>query len=83
MLDLVLKANSAPTDYVLTVWNAGTASAQTALVSVASLIPTTKISDPAANNSLVVTQGQIFVSNGYLYVATANNYLKRIALTTF
>jgi len=83
VLDVPVKANTALTDYVLTVWNAGSNTAQTALVGVASITQAKKITDPVANNLITVTQGQMFYSDSFLYVATANNLLKRIALSSF
>ena len=83
VLDLVVKANTAPTDLVLTVWNAGSNTAQTSLVSVASLTQMQKIADPANSSVTIVTQNQILISNSYLYIATANNHLKRVAILDF
>ena len=40
-------------------------------------------SDPANSESLSITMGQIFVSNGYLYVATDTDYVKRVLLSDF
>jgi hypothetical protein len=36
-----------------------------------------------ANSTITVTQGTVFYDANYLYVATANNNLKRIELTVF
>lgn len=36
-----------------------------------------------ANSSITVTKGSIFFDDSYIYVATANNTLKRIELTSF
>jgi hypothetical protein len=83
VLDLVVKANTALSDEVVVIWNAGSNTAQTALVSVASLTQANVISDPANSNVLAVTQGQMYRSNSFFYVATANNHLKRVALADF
>ena len=83
LLDIPPKANTALTDQVVVVWNAGSNTAQTALVSVDTLTKATFITDPSANNVNIVSQGQMFVSNGFLYVANANNHLKRIPLVDF
>jgi len=83
ILDVPPKSNTALTDKVLVVWNAGANTAQTALVSVDALTKATLIADPSANNVNIVSEGQMFVSNGFLYVANANNHLKRIALVDF
>jgi hypothetical protein len=40
-------------------------------------------STPANTNSLSISQGSMFYDANYLYVATANNTVKRVALTTF
>lgn len=39
--------------------------------------------DTPANSTITVTAGSIWSDGTYLYVATANNNLKRIALTAF
>ncbi len=83
VLDLVLKANTALTDQVVMVWNAGSNTAQTVLVSVASVTIVPLITDPANSNALVCAQGQEFRSNSFFYVATANNHVKRVALADF
>jgi len=83
VLDLVLKANTALTDQVVVVWNAGSNTAQTALVSVLNLTQVPLITDPANSNALTCTQGQEFRSNSFFYVATANNHVKRAALVDF
>jgi hypothetical protein len=36
-----------------------------------------------ANSTITVTQGTVFYDADYLYVATANNTLKRVSLSTF
>ena len=36
-----------------------------------------------ANSSFTSKAGQLFADSDYLYIATANNTLKRIALTSF
>lgn len=36
-----------------------------------------------ANSTITVTQGTMFYDNTYLYVAVANNVLKRVTLETF
>jgi hypothetical protein len=36
-----------------------------------------------ANNSVTVTEGTIFYDENYLYVAIANNTIRRVALSTF
>ena len=45
----------------------------------------TKSSDPSTSNAATetVTAGTIFYSNTYLYIATDDNTIKRVALTTF
>ena len=51
----------------------------------ASLIVSTKSSDPATSNATTegITAGTIFYSNTYLYVTTDSNTIKRVALSTF
>ena len=83
VLDLVVKANTAITDQVVTVWNAGSNTAQTVLVPVSAITQVPLITDPANSSALVCTQGQEFRSNTFLYVATANNHIKRVALSDF
>jgi hypothetical protein len=36
-----------------------------------------------ANSTITVAQGTIFYDSSYLYIATANNTLKRVALSSF
>jgi hypothetical protein len=36
-----------------------------------------------ANSTITVKKGTILVDNNYIYVATANNTLKRVSLTSF
>lgn len=36
-----------------------------------------------ANSTITVKKGTIMIDNNYIYVATANNTLKRVSLTSF
>ena len=36
-----------------------------------------------ANSTITVKKGTIMIDNNYIYVATANNSLKRVSLTSF
>lgn len=38
---------------------------------------------PANTNSLTIRKGSVFHDDNYLYVATANNTVKRVSLTAF
>lgn len=38
---------------------------------------------PANSTALTIARGQIFYDNNYLYIAVANNLVKRVALGTF
>jgi ABC-type arginine transport system permease subunit len=78
VLDLIVKPTIAQTDQVVVIVGYGSNTAQTALVSVATINDVPFITDPIANNTLTVTQGQMFFSNTYIYLAVANNYLKRV-----
>lgn len=40
-------------------------------------------STPANSTSLTITQGSIFYDSGFIYVATANNFVERAALSAF
>ena len=42
-----------------------------------------KIAEPANSTALTIKQGAILYDNNYLYVAIANNNVKRVALETF
>ena len=42
-----------------------------------------KYNSTPANSTVTVTQGSIFFDSNYLYVAVANNTLKRVSLSTF
>lgn len=97
LLDVGVKTTLANTDKIVVIFNAAnTTTAQTALISVtdffANVIPIAKVanlniadirSDPANSTVLTITQGQIFFSNAYIYVAVANNTVKRVAISTF
>jgi len=41
------------------------------------------VANTPANSSITVSQGSIFMDLNYLYVAVANNVLKRVALGAF
>lgn len=38
---------------------------------------------PANSISIVANQGLLFYDSSYLYITTANNYVKRVALSSF
>jgi hypothetical protein len=40
-------------------------------------------SDPTTSSSLEIVQGTVWVTNSYLYVATQNNFVQRVALSSF
>lgn len=42
-----------------------------------------KTSQTPANSTITVTKGTILFDNNYIYVAIANNNLKRVALSSF
>ncbi len=46
-------------------------------------IPVNLISPPANSSALVITGGSAYTDGTYLYVATANNTLKRVMLSSF
>lgn len=88
VLDLPVKAAVASAnDKLVFVYGAGTANAQTALISIQNAITaygaTRLLSDPSTNNALTVQQGQLLFSNNYGYYAIANNTLVRWPLQTF
>lgn len=41
------------------------------------------INTPANSSSLSVKQGVVFTDSSFLYVATSNNFLKRVSLSAF
>lgn len=41
------------------------------------------VNSTPANSAITVTEGRVFFDSSYLYVATANNTLKRVALSAF
>lgn len=55
------------------------ANSATALVGV----PLLAVNSTPANSSITVSGGRVFCDSDYLYVATANGALKRIALESF
>ncbi len=79
-------------DRLVFVYGADTANvAQTATISVSNYINsvansiqiTIASSDPATSSSLTIASGSIFATANFLYVATANNFVQRIPLTSF
>lgn len=52
-------------------------------VPVANIYTNIQVANTPANSSPTVGQGFIFTDGTYLYVATANNTLKRVALGSF
>lgn len=79
-------------DRIMFIYGADTANtsntvAQTATMSVSNFFADALISvgqpDPANSSASNVAIGTMFASNDYLYIATANNYLQRVVLTSF
>jgi hypothetical protein len=85
LLDLVVKGNVANTDRIVAIWNAGANTAQTVTISVSTLLSALLpvLPDPANSTSMTIPAGGAFRSNNFLYVATANNYVKRATLSDF
>ncbi|SRR6266550_6605826 len=50
---------------------------------VAATLATTHKETPANSTALAIPNGQFFYDNGYFYVATTNNHVKRVALADF
>lgn len=55
--------------------------ANVAAISVNSFIITNNATP--SNSSITITRGKIFFDSDYLYLAVANNMIKRVALNTF
>lgn len=47
------------------------------------IVKSSRISTPANSSAANVAQGGIYDDGTYLYIATANNTLKRVALSSF
>ena len=62
-----------------------TAILNTPRANTASLIVSTKSTDPLTSNAVTesITAGSVFYSNTFLYIATDSNTIKRVALSTF
>lgn len=71
-------SNTTPTTKKITV---GTLFGNVATVSAQAIIMM-NTSTPA-NSTPAVVEGTIWADNNYLYVATANNLIKRVSLSTF
>lgn len=96
-LPLKVSVNSAANAYVVFVYAANGSANQTALISVPNLFANTPnlhiiaanlqvatISGaPTNSTSSNITQGVIFFDTNYMYFSTANNIVKRVALSTF
>jgi len=81
--DLPVKTSVAPTDQLVFVFGAANSStAQTALLAVSDLYSNT-IADPSSNSELQVPKGTLLFSNNFGYIALANNYVKRFAISDF
>lgn len=98
VIDLTTKTYLSSTDKILVVFNAANStSAQTALVTANNLFANSNMtlksnnfmlmdhraSDPANSTALTVANGTLFYTNSYMYVAIANNVLRRVALSDF
>jgi hypothetical protein len=96
--ELPVKTSANTSDKILFVYNAANSvTAQTAIITLANLLANTPnlqiraanlgftntISDPANSTALNVGAGTLLFSDAYLYFATGNNVLKRVALSDF
>ena len=61
------------------------ASGNASLVTIATtnIYTNIQVANTPANSSITVTQGYFFTDGNYIYVATANNSVKRVALSAF
>ena len=93
IMDVNIQTSVDPTDTVIVVYNAAnTTTAQTSQITVQNLFAniissgfalTDIRADPIHSTSLAIAGGQVFVSNNFLYIATSNNFIKRVALAEF
>lgn len=77
-------ANAVITDLSVSILNVDSTSVNTFTglnVTVNALV-VNNFSTPA-NSTIAILGGSVFLDNGYLYIATANNVVKRIALESF
>lgn len=84
-------------DRVVFIYSAANSSAQTSSITIQHLFANTPNlqvaaanlnltlvgSDPADSNATSVTAGQFWFTNSYIYVAVANNYVRRVAIADF
>ena len=81
---LPVRNSIASSDRVMVYYNAANSfTAQTATVTVGTLLGHVSMADPANSTSIMVQAGALFFSNNYGYYAVANNVLKRFALSDF
>jgi|KBSMisStaDraftv2_1062788.scaffolds.fasta_scaffold1590012_2 hypothetical protein len=79
----------AANDKIVVVSQAGTITAQTALISTDNLargftvLSIPRGTDPANSSALTITANTIFASDSFVYVATSDNHVKRIPLSDF
>jgi hypothetical protein len=78
---LILQANTTANTVELKLANVTTFFSNVSSVKVANLVLSTN-STPA-NSTITVPQGTMWYDTNYLYIAVANNTLKRVALTSF
>lgn len=89
----ITELNSAPNisseDLLLVVTNPTSNTAETKKISVANFLGNNSanvvISNKStpANSTITIKQGTVLFDNDYLYIATANNVLKRVTLNSF
>jgi len=71
-------------DRLVILYNAANATtAQTATIAVSDYETRDISTDPANSSVTTIPAGRLFFSNGYLYFSTANNHVKRVALSDF
>ena len=70
------------TDVLLIVSNTS-GNSVTQKVQVVNLRKLPVLSTPANSSALTIQQGSAFIDGSYLYIATGNNVLKRVSLSSF
>ena len=97
LLDVTVQSSIANSDQIVIIYNAANSTiAQTALIAlstlfanissnnfVANTVIITGSQTPANSTALTITKGAQFSDNTYAYYATANNHIKRVALSDF
>lgn len=77
-------ANTAGPDDLLLITNNPETAPETNVITVSDFAASLPFDGATpANSTITVTKGKLWIDSSYLYVATANNTVKRVALSSF